>query len=432
MRPTDSGLLHLCAIALLYCLAGCNSFQPVEPAELPPFRQRALALESAHAGVEVVVLGADEARAVYGTGMESRDLQPVWVAVENRGDHPLWLLSGSLDEDYFSPLEAAWRCKGWLSSSTAARLEEHFESLAFENPIRPGERREGFVLTHVDRRVKWVEVDLWSVEGLESVQAFVDLPGTEMDFDRFEFASLHPPDGWQELETPERLRELVEAFPACTTDASGKREGDPLNFVLVAPAESPLAALVRRGWHPTEPVTVGSSLRTAGSFLFGTEYRYSPISPLHAFGRPQDLAAQKARGTIHQRNHLRLWQTPHTYGGRLVFLGQISRDVGVRTTTRTWSLTTHAIDPDVDETRMGLLEDLFYSGYLEAFGFTGGVHLSTRDDPHENLTGDVWYSDGLRLVLILGAERVEADEVEILPWLEHGPAADAGPPGLVP
>ena len=50
------------------------------------------------------------------------------------------------------------------------------------------------------------------------------------------------------------------------------------------------------------------------------------------FGRPQDLALQKARDNIHQRNHLRLWLSPMRYHGKQVWVGQISRDIGSRLT----------------------------------------------------------------------------------------------------
>ena len=57
-----------------------------------------------------------------------------------------------------------------------------------------------------------------------------------------------------------------------------------------------------------------------------------------------------ARGTvINERLHLRLWLTPLRYEGKPVWVGQISRDIGVRFTTKAWNLTTHRIDPDIDE-----------------------------------------------------------------------------------
>ena len=72
------------------------------------------------------------------------------------------------------------------------------------------------------------------------------------------------------------------------------------------------------------------------------------------FGRAQDLALQKARDNIHQRNHLRLWLSPMRYHGKQVWVGQISRDIGSRLTIHSPTLTTHKIDPDVDEARTAL------------------------------------------------------------------------------
>jgi hypothetical protein len=79
------------------------------------------------------------------------------------------------------------------------------------------------------------------------------------------------------------------------------------------------------------------------------------------YGRRQDLALQKARDNVHQRNHLRLWLTPMRYEGKQVWVGQISRDIGTRLTIHSKTLTTHKIDPDVDEARRALLEDVAYS-----------------------------------------------------------------------
>ena len=47
------------------------------------------------------------------------------------------------------------------------------------------------------------------------------------------------------------------------------------------------------------------------------------------------------------------------FEGKPVFVGQISRDIGVRFTTKTWPPVTHEIDPDIDEARNALIEDLF-------------------------------------------------------------------------
>ena len=113
--------------------------------------------------------------------------------------------------------------------------------------------------------------------------------------------------------------------------------------------------------------------RTFKSFLQGERYRYSPISPLYVYGRRQDIAWQKARGTINERNHMRFWLSPIRFRGKKVFVGQISRDIGVKFTLKSPTISTHVIDPDVDEARRYFIEDLAYSQALTSFGFVKGV-----------------------------------------------------------
>ena len=173
-------------------------------------------------------------------------------------------------------------------------------------------------------------------------------------------------------------------------------------------------AFIRAGWDETETVYKGSAWRTMTSFIGGGEYRYSPVSGLYVFGRPQDVAFQKARNTIHERNHLRLWLSPYRYEGKSVWLGQISRDIGVRFTKKT--ITTHKIDPDVDETREYLLENLAYSQALAKFAYLGGVGAAPIDQPRGNLTGDPYFTDGYRLVLWVSSRPVDIADIEVTFW----------------
>ena len=138
---------------------------------------------------------------------------------------------------------------------------------------------------------------------------------------------------------------------------------------------------------------------------------------MHALGRPQDFGLQKARWSIHQRNHMRLWLSPAMYRGDLVFLGQISRDIGSRITTKSPTLTTHKIDPAVDESRNFLILDLVYAHAVSAYGFTWGVGESTWEEPGRNLTGDPFFTDGRRAVIFLSSEAVAFEDVKYLEWV---------------
>ena len=150
------------------------------------------------------------------------------------------------------------------------------------------------------------------------------------------------------------------------------------------------------------------------SFLFGGRYRYSPVSALYVFGRPQDVAFQRARTSIHERNHLRLWLAPMRYEDQLVWIGQISRDIGVRFTLKT--ITTHKIDPDVDETRDFLIQDLWYSQGLKSFGYVKGVGAAAYSDPRRNLTGDPYFTDGNRAILWVSSKPTAFSKVGWFEW----------------
>jgi hypothetical protein len=152
------------------------------------------------------------------------------------------------------------------------------------------------------------------------------------------------------------------------------------------------------------------------AFLFRSEYLTAPVSPLQVFGRLQDVALQKARNTVSLRNHLRLWLAPFTVDGQQVWVGQISRDIGIKLTTQVWYLTTHRISPLVDQDRFYLLQDLIVSGTVSRFGFVQGVGASSLPKPRMNLGGDTYLTDGLRLVLFLGTQRRSFDQIELLDW----------------
>lgn len=100
--------------------------------------------------------------------------------------------------------------------------------------------------------------------------------------------------------------------------------------------------------------------------------------------------------------------------GTSVWVGQISRDIGVHLSTRT--LVTHMIDPDVDDARWYLMQDIFFSQSLHRFAFAKGVGAATPENPRVNFTGDPYWTDGLRLVMWLSDEPISYQKVESARW----------------
>ena len=170
-----------------------------------------------------------------------------------------------------------------------------------------------------------------------------------------------------------------------------------------------------------------SAMKTTRSFFLGSQYLYSPISPLYLYGRSQDIGLQKARQSISRRNHMRLWRAPYNFQNQEVYVGQISRDIGVKFQKRT--ITTHAIDPYVDHTRDGLMGDLAYSEGLSGVAYVEGSRKSTEEETYYNLTPDPYYSDGYRAVFFFSEVPVNLSEIDQLRWLpEWHPSLKQDPP----
>ena len=131
----------------------------------------------------------------------------------------------------------------------------------------------------------------------------------------------------------------------CTTNSEGTRYGDPLDLVIVEGKQDPIVPFIARGWHLARQLNVSSAIDTARAFIFRDEFLTSPVSPLYVFGRKEDLVLQKARSTINERVHARFWLAPYTFENRRVWIGQVSRDIGVRFTDQTWNLTTTKLLP---------------------------------------------------------------------------------------
>ena len=113
---------------------------------------------------------------------------------------------------------------------------------------------------------------------------------------------------------------------------------------------------------------------------------------------------------------MRLWLAPMRLEGKPVWVGQVSRDIGVRFTLDTWNLATHRIDPHVDSTREYVVEDLFRSGWVTKVKYVKGGPTATLASQRKNLTGDWYISDGLRAVLVFSPTGVSESDMQALDW----------------
>ena len=403
-------------LACLMVLAGCAttqttlSFEPRSINEVR-FRDRSQSKYDDEVRVTVAVPTADENKALFSANLYLREIQPVWVEVENHSDRTYYLLSIPIDPNYFSPLETAYAVHGGLDQSSRNEMEKYYRRMNFRNPILPNTAVSGFIFTNLDEGEKIVQVTLIAVERVKIFAFFLEIPGMRVDYKMVDFNSLYSKEKIVEL-SEDRLWATLERLPCCTTNEEETAFGDPINLVIIGDFKDIAAAFSRRGWLPAEETYSTAVWKTIKSFLFGSRYRYSPVSPLYFFGRHHDLARQKPRHDIHERNHLRLWYSPFRYQGKPVFVGQISRDIGVRFTTKTWPPVTHKIDPDIDDARHSLVEDLIFSQMLAKVGWVKGVGPARPSKPRFNLTDDPYFTDGYRSVLIIEQGPIALDQIK--------------------
>ena len=423
---------------LMLALSGCatTSFAPerlATPDELRDVRSKTIGDVS----VSVSMLTDEQAQRHFGVDFGGHGLQALWMSVRNGSDRRLWFIRNMLDPDFYSAEEAALLVQGDIPRDSRPALHQLFRDESIRAQLAPRTISEGFVFLPRVEGGRYVDIRLQGDAYQEDSQTHgavaearspppskprelrfdfaLPLPDGDFDYERLDTSRIFGDQSLPNL-TLDELRSTLEQLPCCATDADGQREGDPLNIVIVGDTSDVLNSLSRSGWSFTHRIDFRSIRREVGAAIAGSAYPVAPVSSLYVFGRKQDVALQRARRSIAQRNHMRLWLAPYRFEDRPVWIGQVSRDIGVKVTPKSPTLTTHIIDPQVDATREYLFHSLIAEGFVDRFGFVKGSAAGTPSEPRMNLTGDPYFSDGLRLVVILAHEPVTPDRIRSLLW----------------
>lgn len=400
------------ALSVIGLLAACAGAPPEVDNAGFSYIERAEVQADHGIGVSASALGGAESETLFGVPLNRSGIQPVWIRVANQRDEPLWLFPMAVDANYFPAYEVARRAaRGDVS------VDELYDRLrAVEMPVvlPPRSVSSGFIYASSDEGMKAFNIELHTPTMSEVFTFVVPVPGFPFDYLEIADNGLDPQRGRRSLDE-QQLLAWLETFTCCTANAEGEA-GDPLNIVLVGSFELVREVLIARHWDATVPSDSEAVMQMVEAFFSGSRYRYAPISALYVMAREHDLAFQKARDVIEERNHLRLWLAPVTYKGTDVWIGQISRDVGVKLTGKLWPPTTHIIDPDVDGARFHLLQDLLEHGTLARVGYARSDQPATFDAPRLNAEGDPYFTDGLRAVFFLSDTFVPASEITLLPW----------------
>ena len=414
LRKFFAAVLVVCVAAAAANFLRSLRFDP-DPSADARFIARAQRKSVPGITVSASALGERESRQGLGEDLAKYDVQPVWLSITNDTDDQLVFLPIAMDADYYSPYEVSYRFHGAFSFATNRARDAFFLERQIASILPPHSTTTGFVYGELDAGVKYAHIVIAGKNHLETFEFAFPVPGPSFVGADVSADQLYPGQKIEDLAL-DSLKTTLGGQRCCTTNADATRNGDPLNIVIIESKQDPIVPFISRGWHLARRLNVASAIETARAFLFREAFLTSPVSPLYMFGRREDVVLQKPRSIINERVHARFWLAPYTFEGRRIWIGQVSRDVGVRLTVQTWNLTTHKIAPDVDFDRAFLLQDLSMSGFVERYGYVDGVGAAPASAPRANLTGDPYYTDGLRAVVFLSNQTTPLENVDRLPW----------------
>jgi hypothetical protein len=384
-------------IWLALFMNACASFTKPATIDEDPIHERALTKESNGIRASATVVGDQEARKIFGIDLSKKNIQAVWLEIENHTNRPLILLPTAIDPAYFAPLEVTFAYHKAFASDANAALDEHLLNLNFpiRSLIEPGSRASGYIFTNWSKRMKVIDVDLVGDNFSRNFTFFAlnpDFIQVQPVIDRIEtmFSAVELQKAGSEAE----LRQALEQLPCCVSKENGEPSAEPLNVVIIGTLEDWTTAFVRRG------------------------YRYLVLSPRYAFGRAQDFSGRKlSRGyTKAQAHTIRLWQTPIRYDGKPVWVGQTGTRLGGRFADKASAEITLPLSPQVDETRDDLNQDLAYSQALIKIGYVKGSGRSASTTAEESSKNVHYTTDGLRVVLVFGDRPTSLDGIDFFNW----------------
>ena len=386
-------ILALLVLPVLYVMSGgCATWQVPAPADDSGLRARAVGETVSDVHLSATVVSSEDSLRIFGFDVGATGIQPIWIEAENRTPDTLWLLRAGTDPDYFSSREVAWSFHTPFATRRNESIDEHFDSLEFENPIPPGSKRSGIVFTNPHHRTRVLNVDFLGPGKLIPFTLFLPDPNDPPDEAAYQATFRHAALGGKSFDDPSALRMALEGFACCAQGVGSGEAGDPLNVVLVGQIDHIASALVRRGYR--------SERRAADD-------------DQRLFGRRPDFVMRKAGRADATANWIRGWVAPFQYRGDPVFLVQAGRPLEGRFGSADGELLLH---PRIDEPRDLLIQDLLYSGSVSRLGFVEGPGPGEARGTRVPAPEAKYRTDGLRAVMFFVSRPRALSDLELLDW----------------
>ncbi|MGI8959687.1 MAG: LssY C-terminal domain-containing protein [Bryobacteraceae bacterium] len=167
------------------------------------------------------------------------------------------------------------------------------------------------------------------------------------------------------------INRVLAKLPQQRTDRGPNHPSDLINILFLGSRESITRAFQAAGWSGAQRNSIRSIFRMYHCMVQRIGYTMAPMGKLMLNGVTADAEYQKSLNTFSKRHHVRLWKQ----GKEDAWLSAATEDVGYK--LRRMHLT-HATDPLIDNERAKVLNDLAFTGCMDA------ATLMTRDSSHES------------------------------------------------
>ena len=160
------------------------------------------------------------------------------------------------------------------------------------------------------------------------------------------------------------LQAAIRKMPFRTKTLIGKRDSDLVNVLFVGSSSAMERAFVAAGWVEADRASAQANYQALRAFAENQGYRAAPMSTLLLDGRRPVSTLSKAMNTFHKRHHVRIFETAETWQGHELFSASSTQDVGVGFSKGEKKFT-HRIDPQIDNERAKVLNDLLLTGCVD-------------------------------------------------------------------
>lgn len=155
----------------------------------------------------------------------------------------------------------------------------------------------------------------------------------------------------------------------------GNRPSDIINMLLIGSRSQIDRAFHASGWLQAQRKSPVSLFRMYHALTKRRGYPKAPMNALTLTGVPSAFVYQKSLDTIQKRHHVRFWQYPLRTN---IWLGATAEDVGLRFEQAHW---THSTNPNIDTERAKIVDDLAFTGCVNAAGLVSRPAADLLQDP---------------------------------------------------